>query len=177
MHIAGNDTADNYGLAISKATGYPSGTAVPALKRLSERDGLLARSEVATKTGKPRVVHSLTDAGASYVADLLDEIEPRIKTLTGVAGYGDFEGKVNLSTIWLLAAAAYSGGRINGYDTRMRPLTHQAAYVELDRLTAFGWFESVDGEARRMTEAGKQAAAALGKQWLPVIRAARKRLT
>jgi DNA-binding PadR family transcriptional regulator len=169
LHVAAHDDAENYALAICKATGYPSGTVVPLLARLSDRDGLLTKHDVATTTGRARVVYALTSAGDTEATRLRDLLAPHITLLASVpAKPVDELPKVNASTIWIFAAALLNNGKTYGYATSMRPLTHQAAYTEIQRMTELGWLEPVD-DSHHMTKAGEQAAATIARQWQPLL--------
>jgi len=167
MHVAGSSADENYALAICKATGYPSGTVVPALARLTER-ALLTRLAQPTRTGRSRIVHKLTAPGRQYVGELLEQMQPRVVVLGQVKADPAAQlEKINISTVWLLAAAV-SNGETYGYSPAMRPLTHQAAYAELNRLTGLGWFETV-GVQHRLTTPGRRASVTLGSRWGPVL--------
>ena len=175
VHIAGHEAVDNYGLAISKATGYPSGTVVPALNRMTDRDGWLARFDQPTATGRPRLVYAFTEKGTAVVAELVDLLSPRIAVLAQSDAAPSNDGtKVNISSLWLLSAALMSGGAIKGYSDLLRPLTHQAVYAEMARLVESAWFET-DGGMHRLTPRGLAMAAALGQQWQPKLDAAHRK--
>lgn len=168
LHVAGHADESNFALAICKEIGSPSGTVVPALGRLTDRDGLLQRREQPTKTGRPRLVYSLTDAGQAEVETLTKLLRPRAAALRTAKRGRVTEVKLNTSSLWLISAALMNDGAIIGYSEALRPLTHQAAYAELARLQPFGIFVETDGR-HVLTDVGNAVANEEGAKWAAVL--------
>ncbi len=70
--------AARYGYELLETTGIKSGTLYPILMRLSERGFLDAEWRDSPEPGRPaRHVYRLTDAGAAYASDALQNAKTR----------------------------------------------------------------------------------------------------